>query len=470
MKPIRRTKIIATIGPASKTPRMLAGLIAAGVDAFRINMSHTPAAELDDRVQLVRRLAAEAERTVAVIVDLAGPKVRLGEIAGGAVDLAKGATFRITRDSAPGDENRAGTSYAGLIDDLEAGAHLLLDDGRVQLRVDSKSGDELVCTVLVGGTVASRKGIAAPGSCLRIEYLTAKDRIDLAAALEVDADWIAASFVRRAQDIEALRGLVGERGVPLIAKIERSEAVDAIDEIVAVADGVMIARGDLGVELPSEDVPVLQKQVVSKAVAAQKPVITATQMLDSMIRDPRPTRAEASDVANAVFDGSDALMLSGETAIGAYPIESATMMANVIARAESASDFAAAHPVGKTREVSVTDAISAATCRLAADLDAAAIVTSTESGHTARAVARHRPTAPIVAVSPNGRVVRRLVLSRGVLPLEVKPSSNIDDMLDRAARAAVEAGVAGQGDTLIITAGVLVNRPGTTNMIKVHRL
>jgi len=317
MKPIRRTKIIATIGPASKTPRMLAGLIAAGVDAFRINMSHTPAAELADRVHLVRRLAAEAQRTIAIIVDLAGAKVRLGEISGGSLDLAKGAAFRLTRDAAVGDASRAGTTYDGLIDDVEPGALLLVDDGRVQLRVDAKNEDELTCTVLVGGTLASRKGISAPGSALGIESLTQKDRTDLAAALEVEADWIAASFVRRAGDIDALRELVGERKVPLIAKIERAEAVDAIDEIVAAADGVMIARGDLGVELPSEDVPVLQKQVVAKAVAAQKPVITATQMLESMIRDSRPTRAEASDVANAVFDGSDALMLSGETAIGA---------------------------------------------------------------------------------------------------------------------------------------------------------
>lgn len=466
---MRRTKIVATIGPAGKTPRMVAGMIGAGVDAFRINMSHSTSADLADRVNLVRRLASEANATVAVLVDLAGPKVRLGEIVPAPVELGRGSVFRLVREPVTGDATRASTNHPGLVDDMAPGQTLLIDDGLVRLRVDSKSDDELVCEVVVGGPISSHKGVAAPGARLSTECLTEKDRSDLAAAVELGVDWVAMSFVRRAADIDRLRELLPD-DVPVMGKIELAEAVEAIDEIIAAADGVMVARGDLGVDLPSEDVPVAQKGIISSAIAAGKPVVTATQMLDSMIRNPRPTRAEASDVANAVFDGSDALMLSGETAIGAYPVESVKTMARVIEKAERAPWFATARPKIVPREASVTDAISAATCRLAADLGAAAIVTSTESGHTARAVARYRPDVPIVAVSPKEEVARRLVLSRGVVPLQVKPSSNIDDMLDRAARATVEAGIAGAGDMLVITAGVLVNRPGTTNMIKVHRL
>lgn len=470
MKPLRRTKIVCTLGPASKTPRMLAGMIAAGAEVFRLNMSHGTGAEFSDRVRLVRSVASEANKTVAIIADLAGPKIRLGEVADGSIELARGAQFRIMRRDIVGDGTSASTNHPALIEEVAAGSTILIDDGLVQLRVESKTADELVCTVTVPGPIGSHKGLAAPGVYLDLEPLTDKDRSDMALALDAAVDWVAMSFVRNAFDIELLRDLMGKRRTPVIAKVERSEAVKAIDEIVGSADGIMVARGDLGVDLPSEAVPVLQKEIIAKCVAAGKPVITATQMLDSMIRNPRPTRAEASDVANAVFDGSDALMLSGETAVGFYPVESVSMMAGIIARAEGAPQFGAHEQRPAPGKTSVTDAISVATCRLAEDLDAAAIVTSTESGHTARAVARHRPTAPIAGVSPHDEVLRQLVLSRGIIPLKVKRSSNIDDMLDRAARAASDAGLAGPGDILVITAGVLVNRPGTTNMIKVHRL
>lgn len=449
---------------------MLSGLIKAGANAFRVNMSHSTPEELADRVRVVRRLAAEAGATIAVIADLAGPKVRLGEVAGGSVDLARGATFRLVRDTTVGDATRASTNHPALVDEVPEGATILIDDGVVQLKVDSKTAGELVCTVAIGGLIGSRKGVAVPGASLGFEPVTNKDRNDLTAALDAGVDWVAMSFVTRGADIGALRGLMGDRLVPIIAKIETSQAVAAIDEIVDAADGIMIARGDLGVELPSAEVPVLQKEIVAKTISAGKPVVTATQMLESMIGNPTPTRAEASDVANAVFDGSDALMLSGETAAGDYPVESVRMMSDIILKAEAAPWFAARQAPARQERMSVTDAISAATCELARDLDAAAIVTSTESGHTARQIARHRTAVAIVAVSPNEAVVRQLVLSRGVVPLNVGASIHIDDMLDRAAQATVDAGLAAAGDTLVITAGVLVNRPGTTNMIKVHRL
>jgi len=466
---IRRTKIVCTIGPASDGPDKIAALIDAGANVARLNMSHGTSEEHRARVGTIRRVAAEKRVPIAILADLAGPKVRLGEMER-EVTLRTGDIFRISRERATGDATRASTNHPALVDEVPVGAPILIDDGLVQLRVEDKTRDELLLRVLVGGPVDSRKGLAVPQASLSLEVISEKDKADLALALALEADWIAMSFVRTGDDVRRLRDLMGERSTPVIAKIERAQAVGAIDDILAAADGVMVARGDLGVDLPSQDVPVIQKQLIAKALSAGKPVITATQMLDSMIRNPRPTRAEASDVANAVFDGSDALMLSGETAIGAYPVESVVMMAGIIDRAEQAPGLGVPERCAGGRKGSITDAISSATCSMAQDLNAAAIVTSTESGHTARAVARHRPHVPIVAVTTSERVMRQLVLSNGVLPVKVKRSTNIDDMLDRAAGAAAQLGFVRRGDVLIITAGVLVNRPGTTNMIKVHRL
>ncbi len=469
MERIRYTKIVCTIGPSTDSAERLSALIDAGTNLARINMSHGEAEQHRKTVALVREVARQKDAAVGIIADLAGPKVRLGQMQD-TVTLRTGQLFRLVRQDVVGDAERASTNHPNLVDEVPVGSPVLIDDGLVQLRVEDKKRDELVLHVLVGGPISTHKGVAVPRASLSLEALSEKDRADLALAVELGADYVAMSFVRNAADVERLRDLMAESPIPVIAKIERSEAVEAIEEILAAADAIMVARGDLGVDLPSEDVPVIQKELIRKAVAAGKPVITATQMLDSMIHNPRPTRAEASDVANAVFDGSDALMLSGETAIGSYPIDAVSTMARIIERAEEAPALQTGLPCGAPRRPTVTDAISAATCRLAEDLQAKAIVTSTESGHTARAVARHRPRVPIVAVTPTDAVLRQLVLSRGVIPIKVRPSSNIDDMLDRAARAAIDSDLAREGDTLIITAGVLVNRPGTTNMIKVHRV
>ncbi len=469
MSRLRRTKIVCTIGPSSRSEKTFARLVDAGANVARLNMSHGDVQEHRESVAVIRRVGEQRKVPLAVIADLAGPKVRLGEIKGEVV-LETDDIFRLVRESTVGDAERASTNHPDLVDEVSIGSPVLIDDGLVQLRVEDKTKDALVLRVLVGGPISSRKGVAVPQAPLSLEAISEKDREDLALALDLGADWIAMSFVRSADDIRRLRELMGKWRTPVIAKIERSEAVKAIDEILAEADAIMVARGDLGVDLPSEEVPVIQKELIAKAVSAGKAVITATQMLDSMIRNPRPTRAEASDVANAVFDGSDALMLSGETAIGSYPVESVSTMASIISKAEEVPDLSVRQRYEAPRTASITDAISSATCRLAEDLSAKAIVTSTESGHTARAVARYRPRVPIVAVTTSDGVLHQLVLSRGVVPVKVKPSSNIDDMLDRAARAAAELGLAGSGEILIITAGVLVNRPGTTNMIKVHRL
>ncbi len=467
---MRRTKIVATIGPATDAPATLEALVRAGLDVARLNASHSTREQLERRLQAVRAASETVGRHVAVMLDLGGPKLRVGEMAEDTV-LAEGAEFDLVAGECVGDGRRACISYPRLAADVEPGARILLDDGKVQLRVTA-TADEAVRTVVErGGAVASHKGVNVPSVRLRVEPVTEADSADLAWGLSAGIDIVAQSFVRSAQDVRALRELMGDAAVPIVAKIEKHEAVAEIDAIAEAADIVMVARGDLGVETSAEDVPVIQRRIIDVCRASGTPVVIATQMLESMTSQLRPTRAEASDIANAVFDGVDALMLSAETAIGRHPVPALETMVRI---ARTAEEGMAAEGLGPAQREArgggdVTAAVSAAVCQLAAELDIAGIVTATQSGATARAVASHRPSVPIVAMTPDARVARQLAVVWGVLPAIVPEQDTIDAMLDAGIEVARAVGVAEDGDLVALTAGVAVNVPGTTDLIQVRR-
>lgn len=463
-----RTKIIATIGPASDSPEMLRALMLAGMSVARLNASHTPRADLERRLAAVRAAAAETDRHVAVMLDLGGPKLRVGEVVPHTV-LTKGARFELVTGQCTGDSIRACVSYEGLPTDVPDDARILLDDGRIELLVVARRPDALVTEVIVGGPLGSHKGVNLPSVSLTIDAITEKDRDDLDWGLDAGVDIIAQSFVRTAEDVTRLRDLMVDRAVPIVAKIEKHEAVAAIDDIVAVADAVMVARGDLAVETATEQVPVVQRQIVAACRLAGKPVIIATQMLESMTVAARPTRAEASDVANAIFTEVDAVMLSAETAVGAYPVATVETMARIATVAEeSLLDRPSVQPApGGCYDV--TSAVSTAVYELACDLELAAIVTATQSGATARAVAAHRPRTLILAVTPDAAVARRLALVWGVVPIVVAQHGSIDEMLKQAVAAVRDAGYALPGQLIALTGGVAVGVPGTTNLLQVTR-
>ncbi|MHB1341913.1 MAG: pyruvate kinase [Coriobacteriia bacterium] len=464
-----RTKIIATIGPASDSPQALTSLIHAGMSVARLNASHTSREALERRLAAVRAAAAEADKHVAVMLDLGGPKLRVGEVAPGTV-LVAGERFELVAGQCLGDADRACVTHAELAADVPDGARLLLDDGRLELRAIDRREGVLVTEVVTGGPLSSYKGVNVPGVHLSIDAITPEDTADLAWAIDDNVDLIAQSFVRSAADIARLRALMGEHTIPIIAKIEKHEALDDIAGIVAAADAVMVARGDLGVETAPEQVPVAQRRIVAACRAAGKPVIIATQMLESMTSSVRPTRAEASDVANAIFSEVDAVMLSGETAVGEHPALAVATMVRIARTAETSlaerTDVATAHG-GRD---DVTRAVSAAVAELARELDLAAIVTATQSGATARAVAAHRPRVPIVAVTPDGRVARRLALVWGVTPLIVAQHGTIDEMLEVSVHSVRDAGLVEPGKMVALTAGVAVGVPGTTNLVQVTRV
>jgi len=470
---VRRTKIVCTIGPASSQPEILRQLIEAGMDIARINLSHGSENEHLQNIQNIRRISEETGKKISLMFDLSGPKIRVGEIAAGEVLLKEGAEFILTTQPTKGNEKQVFVNYENLPQDVFSGSMILLDDGLLQLQVIETTDKEVKCKVLAGGRLSSNKGVNLPDVTTRLPAITKKDIADLDFALKSKADWIAMSFVRSASDVRQLKDLIGQVGysTPVIAKIEKHEAVKNINEIIDASDGIMIARGDLGVEMSAEEVPIIQKEIISKTIRAGKPVITATQMLESMVHSPRPTRAEASDVANAIYDGTDAVMLSAETATGSYPIEAVKIMASIAEKTESAISYAD-QLIHKSNWVrgNTTDAISFAACELANDLKAKAIIVSTQSGNTARRVSKYRPPVPIIAVSPDAKIVKQLKLSWGVMPVEVAPSRDIDDMFNKAVEAALETGLVEKGDHVVITAGVLVNVPGTTNLVKVHRV
>ncbi len=464
-----RTKIVATIGPASDSPEILRALVEAGMSVARLNASHSSREELDRRARDVRAAGDAAGRHVAVMLDLGGPKIRLGEVAPG-TSLATGDTFDLRAAPCIGDADGACVTYAGLASDVPVGAAVLLDDGRIELRVIAAGDGVLTTEVITGGPLSSHKGVNVPGVRLGVDALTEADRADLAWGLEAGVDLIAQSFVRSAVDVERLRALIGPAAIPIVAKIEKHEAVAEIDRIVEAADAVMVARGDLGVETAPEQVTVIQRRIVSACRKAGKPVIVATQMLESMTAATRPTRAEASDVANAIFAEVDAVMLSAETAIGAHPVAAVATMVRIATVAEGELAQRAVEVPEPAGRFDVTRAVSAAASRIAQDLELAAIVTATQSGATARAVAAHRPRTPIVAATPQPVVARRLALVWGVTPLVVPQHGSTDEMLLQAGTAVRDAGIAAPGSLVALTAGVAVGVAGSTNLLQVTRV
>ncbi|UOF92661.1 pyruvate kinase [Fodinisporobacter ferrooxydans] len=470
---MRRTKIVCTIGPASESVETLKKIMESGMDVARLNFSHGSYEEHSARIRNIRQAAAEVGKTVAIMLDIKGPKIRTGLVENGEVELLDGNTLILTTDEVTGTAERVSISYEGLPEDVAEGSIIRIDDGLIGLLVEKVVGNDIYCRITNGGTLKNRKGINAPGVKLRLPGVTEKDIADIRFGIEQGVDMIAASFVRKAADVLEIRKLFEEAGVELdiISKIEAQEGLDMLDEILAVSDGLMVARGDLGVEIPTEEVPLAQKLMIEKCNRVGKPVITATQMLDSMQRNPRPTRAEASDVANAIFDGTDAIMLSGETAAGRYPVEAVQTMAQIAERAERAIFTKEVQRAAREKQSgSITNAISHAVERIADELDAKAIITPTHGGHTARMISKHRPGSPIVAVTSEERVARKLCVTWGVYPIVVKPTTTTDDLLETAVDAALTSGLVKRGDLVVITAGVPVGQPGTTNLIKVHTL
>ncbi|MEJ5343816.1 MAG: pyruvate kinase [Chloroflexus sp.] len=470
---MRRTKIVATLGPATSTPERIAGLIRAGMNVARLNFSHGTHAEHAARIAMVRRAAAEAGRHVAILQDLQGPKIRTGPLENGQpVELVAGQRFVITTEPIIGDANRVSTTYRALPLDVRPRDRILLSDGLIELVVTGHTDTEVETEVVHGGRLREHQGINLPGVRVSAPAATEKDLADLAFGLEQGVDYVALSFVRRASDVREVKEFIRRAGkqTPVIAKIERPEALDVLPEILAEADGIMVARGDLGVEMPPERVPIVQKQIIAAANQALLPVITATQMLESMIHNPRPTRAEASDVANAIIDGTDAVMLSGETAAGAYPIEAVQMMA-LIADAVEASYTGGQHSTTPRWSIapaqSTPRAIAAAACTIANSLPVRFIVVLTQSGASARLVSHYRPEVPILAFCPSEETARRTSLYWGVTPIVIEARDRLDELEQQIVRMMRETGMVRKGDLIVLSGGHPVYRYGPTNFLKV---
>lgn len=464
----RRTKIVATVGPATLKPNILRRLIEAGATTLRINFSHGTQQDHQKAIRLIRQTAFELDQPVGILQDLQGPKIRLGKFAEGKIELKKDDSYILTSRKVECDRNISYISYPKLAQEVPENATILLDDGKVEMKVKSidKVNQDLHCRVVVGGPLSSNKGVNFPGVCLSVKALTQKDREDLMFGLDQGVDWIALSFVRNPQDILEIKDLISSAGksIPVIAKIEKHEAIEQMDAILSLCDGVMVARGDLGVELPAEDVPILQKRLIATANRLGIPIITATQMLDSMVNNPRPTRAEVSDVANAILDGTDAVMLSNETAVGNYPVEAVETMATIACRIEQEQRT---NNLKRTKR-SITHAISAAVGQIASQLDASAIMTLTKTGATARNVSKFRPKTPILAITPHVYVSRRLQLVWGVKPLLVLDLSSATQTFQAAINVAQEKNLLSAGDLVVMTAGTLQGVAGSTDLIKVE--
>ena len=470
MKRQHRTKIVATLGPASSKPEVIESLFRAGVDMFRLNFSHGTHEEHRARYEAIRALEAEVGRPIAILADLQGPKLRVGAFADGPVMLKARQAFRLDLDKKPGDAKRANLPHKEIFQALQKGSELLLNDGRIRLKVTACGPDYAETKVMVGGPLSDRKGVNVPGVVLPLSPLTAKDRKDLAFALDLGVDWIGLSFVQRPEDIADARKLIAGRAA-ICAKLEKPAAVECLDEIVRLTDSLMVARGDLGVELPPEDVPVLQKRMIRACRKYGRPVIVATQMLESMIDAPTPTRAEASDVATAVYDGADAVMLSAETAAGKYPVQTAAMMDRIIGRVEKDPlywKFLEAERVDP--EATSADAISAAARQVANTLSASAVVTYTTSGSTSLRIARERPKVPILSLTPSLETARRLATVWGVHSVHTEDAHSFDDMENKASAAALADGLARSGERIVITAGVPFGTPGATNVLRIARV
>lgn len=465
----RHSKIVCTIGPASREPRILKRLLEAGMDVARLNFSHGSHSEHLECIQTLRSTAQKLRKTIAILADLQGPKIRTGALAGGVpVVLRAGQKLTITTARILGDSTRVNTTFLPLPKEVHRGDRILLSDGLIELRVESVRGREVNCQVVNGGALGEHKGINLPGVQLRVPALTAKDRADLSFALAQGVDYIAVSFVRRPEDVLLAKSLIrrAKKDTPVIAKLEKPEAIENLEGILRVADGVMVARGDLGVEMNPERVPVVQKNIIARAREFRRPVITATQMLESMTENPRPTRAEASDVANAIFDGSDAVMLSAETASGKYPVEAVSMMARIIGEAEaSITEF----PRPATQEkLKVAETVAELVCHASRELHLKWIVVFTHSGFTARLISRYRPLVPIAAFAPEPGTRRRMALIWGVAPLEIANLRKVEQLAEISEKRLLRENMVRKGDVIAIVAGTPMGVRGTTNFMKFH--
>lgn len=466
---MKRTKIVCTIGPASEGRDTLIGMTKAGMNVCRLNFSHGNYDEHQKRIDTIKSVREELNIPLAIMLDTKGPEIRLGKLKEDVYTLVAGEEFILTTEQIVGDNHRASVSYEGLADDVQKGTQILIDDGLIELVVSKVEGTEIHTQVLNAGEIKSNKGVNVPNAVINLPALIEKDIEDLKFGIKNGVDFVAASFIRKADDVVGIRKVLEENGgdwIKIIAKIESREGVDNLQKILQVADGIMVARGDLGVQLKAQEIPLIQKRMIRLSNQYGKPVITATQMLDSMTRNPRATRAEVTDVANAVLDGSDAVMLSGETAAGKYPVLSVQTMADIAVAVEQAEYDPRELP--NYTEITSTNAISKSTCEIAEQLGASAIVTATVSGATARAVSKFRPHLPIIACTTTERIQRQLTLSWGVVPLLTKDSENTDEVFERSVYAALESGHVEEGDLIVITAGIPVGIPGTTNTLKVH--
>ena len=467
---MRKTKIICTIGPASESEERLRELMLAGMNVARFNFSHGSHEEHKAKFDRVIKVSSELKLPVATLLDTKGPEIRLKDIEGGKTELVSGQKFILTTEEILGNNEKVTITYKGLKDDINVGTTILIDDGLIEMVVDEINETDIICSVVNGGPISNHKGVNIPGAALSMPYISDVDRSDIMFGCDMDFDFLAASFVRCKEDILEVRKLIEEHGshMKIIAKIENTQGIRNLDEILEAADGIMVARGDMGVEIPMEEVPIVQKQMIKKAEALGKHVITATQMLESMIKNPRPTRAEATDIANAIYDGTTAIMLSGESAAGLYPVEAVKTMAKIAERTEQDIDYNSRLRRRKDIDnIDTTTAISHATCTTAMDLKAAAIITVTISGFTAGMIARYKPSCPIIACSVSPRTCRQLNLAWGVTPIWIARESTAEDLFDEAVHAAEKEGYIKKGDKVVLTAGVPLGVSGRTNMIRV---
>lgn len=469
---MRKTKIICTMGPALDDEQVLKDVILSGMDVARFNFSHSDQESHKIRLATLKRLRDELKLPIATLLDTKGPEIRIRKFKNGKVNLVNGQTFILTTDDVEGDETKVSITYMELPSDMNAGNAILIDDGLIEMVVTDIKGNNIICKVLNDGEISDNKGVNVPGTHLSMPYISKKDKDDILFGILNGFDFVAASFTRRAEDILEIRKIFDENdchSIKIIAKIENLQGVENIDEIIQVSDGIMVARGDMGVEIPFEEVPVLQKMIIKKVYNAGKQVITATQMLDSMMKNPRPTRAEATDVANAIYDGTSAIMLSGETAAGRYPVLAVQTMAKIAIRTEHDIDYIKRF---KTREtegnLDVTNAISHATCTTAHDLGASAIVTVTKSGKTARMISKYRPNCNIIGCTPSENVWRQMNMAWGVIPVLVEEKKTADELFEHAVEQAEKQKLVVAGELVVITAGVPLGISGTTNMLKVQ--
>ena len=469
---MRRTKIVCTLGPSTDKEEVLRNLMKNGMNVARMNFSHGTHEEQKARLDMIKKLREELNLPVAALLDTKGPEIRIGDVEGGKLELKPGQEFTLTTEEMLGTEKKVTITYKELYKDVEPGDSILIDDGLIGMEVVRIDESDIVCRVKNGGFISNHKGVNVPGVELNMPFVSPKDLADIVFAVEQDYDFIAASFTRTAEDIMEIRKILQEHGgekIHIIAKLENKQGVKNCEDILRVADGIMIARGDMGVEIPLEEVPVIQKELIRKAMHMGKPVITATQMLDSMMKNPRPTRAETSDVANAIYQGTSAIMLSGETAAGAYPIEAVQTMAKIAERTEQDIDYSREFKPRKLAEApDVTSAISHATCTTAADLKAAAIVAVSKSGRTVSRIAKYLPVCPIIGCTTDERVYRQLNLLWGVTPVVMKEANTADELFEHAVELAEQKGLIARGELVVIAAGVPVGLSGTTNMMKVQ--